>query len=381
MMKRLPMARLRRGPSAVRLESSEAHFERCLAELDVQDADWDRELRVGGALRRLTSDSSTPSRQRAVAIFGNDIVEEAVRLLHVAHASSDAAQVPVNIESAAPVDVVVVSVARLATKLSKVQKVQAGKVDSTKLYALSEALELLKSMATAKFDEAINIPLQLGIGAQTSSHIVRGASVIQSGAGKTKRVAVFAQDLQAEEARAAGADVVGMEDLAERIKEGDMPFDMVIASPSAMRVVGTLGHILGPRGLMPNPKVGTLTPDIATAVKNAKAGQVQLRVGAFGRRSFDTDTLNGRLRTLIAALNNAERASIRFAYLRNVGVQQLTGTHPSDTVSYREMEILRLSAEGKSPSQIARILGLSKAEVKDEASAVLGKLHRGLSAT
>jgi large subunit ribosomal protein L1 len=152
--------------------------------------------------------------------------------------------------------------------------------------------------------------------------------VMPNGTGKTKRVAVFAQGAKAEEAKAAGADVVGMEDLAERVKAGDMPFDVVIASPDTMRIVGTLGQILGPRGLMPNPKVGTVTPDVATAVKNAKAGQVQFRVdkagiihGTIGRRSFDTDNL----RALIEALNKAKPASSKGIYLRKVAVSSTMG--------------------------------------------------------
>jgi len=163
-------------------------------------------------------------------------------------------------------------------KLTKKAKALQGKVDSPKLYAINDALTLVKSCATAKFDESIDVAVQLGIDPKKSDQVVRGAVVMPNGTGKTKRVAVFAQGAKAEEAKAAGADVVGMEDLAERVKAGDMPFDVVIASPDTMRIVGTLGQILGPRGLMPNPKVGTVTPDVATAVKNAKSGQVQFRV-------------------------------------------------------------------------------------------------------
>ena len=186
-------------------------------------------------------------------------------------------------------------------KLTKKQKAQDGKVDSTKLYPLADALNLVKEHATAKFDESIDVAVQLGIDAKNSDQVVRGAVVMPNGIGKTKRVAVFAQGAKAEEAKAAGADLVGMDDLAAQVKAGDMPFDVVIAAPDAMRVVGTLGQILGPRGLMPNPKVGTVTPDVATAVKNAKAGQVQFRVdkagiihGTIGRRSFDSDKLQGK---------------------------------------------------------------------------------------
>ncbi|MBV8466545.1 MAG: 50S ribosomal protein L1 [Burkholderiales bacterium] len=217
-------------------------------------------------------------------------------------------------------------------KLTKKQKALEGKVESTKLYGLGEALNLIKSLATAKFDESIDVAVQLGIDAKKSDQVVRGAVVLPNGTGKTKRVAVFAQGAKAEEAKAAGADVVGMEDLAERIKGGDMPFDVVIASPDTMRIVGTLGQVLGPRGLMPNPKVGTVTPDVATAVKNAKAGQVQFRVdkagiihGTIGRRSFDTDKLEGNLRALIDALNKAKPASSKGIYLRKVAVSSTMG--------------------------------------------------------
>jgi len=151
------------------------------------------------------------------------------------------------------------------SSLTKKQKAFQGKVDSSKLYALGDALGLVKECANAKFDESIDVAVQLGIDAKKSDQVVRGAVVLPNGTGKTKRVAVFAQGAKAEEAKAAGADIVGMDDLAAMVKAGDMPFDVVIAAPDAMRVVGTLGQILGPRGLMPNPKVGTVTPDVATA--------------------------------------------------------------------------------------------------------------------
>src|SRR5258706_6785847 len=201
-------------------------------------------------------------------------------------------------------------------KLTKRQKATAGKVDSDKLYPLTDALGIGKEAATAKFDESIDVAVQLGIDAKKSDQVVRGAVVMPNGTGKTKRVAVFAQGAKAEEARAAGADIVGMEDLAEQIKAGVMNFDVVIASPDTMRVVGTLGQILGPRGLMPNPKVGTVTPDVAQAVRNAKAGQVQFRVdkagivhATIGRRSFEADKLAGNLRALIEALNKSKPAA------------------------------------------------------------------------
>jgi large subunit ribosomal protein L1 len=211
-------------------------------------------------------------------------------------------------------------------------KAQQGKVDSTKLYALNEALGLVKEAATAKFDESIDVAVQLGIDPKKSDQVVRGAVVMPNGTGKTKRVAVFAQGAKAEEAKAAGADIVGMDDLAARVKAGDMPFDVVIAAPDAMRVVGTLGQILGPRGLMPNPKVGTVTPDVATAVKNAKAGQVQFRAdkagiihATLGRRSFESDKLQGNLVALIEALNKAKPATSKGVYLRKIAVSSTMG--------------------------------------------------------
>lgn len=216
-------------------------------------------------------------------------------------------------------------------KLTKKQKALQGKVDSTKLYAFADAVALVKEAATAKFDESIDVAVQLGIDAKKSDQVVRGAVVLPNGTGKTTRVAVFAQGAKAEEAKAAGADVVGMDDLAAMVKAGDMPFDVVIAAPDAMRVVGTLGQILGPRGLMPNPKVGTVTPDVATAVKNAKAGQVQFRDKAgivhstIGRRSFDNEKLQGNLAALIDALNKAKPASSKGLYLRKVAVSSTMG--------------------------------------------------------
>ncbi len=216
-------------------------------------------------------------------------------------------------------------------KQTKRQQAMA-KVDTTKLYALDEALTLIKSAASAKFDESIDVAVQLGVDAKKSDQVVRGAVVMPNGTGKTKRVAVFAQGAKAEEAKAAGADVVGMEDLAEQVKAGNINFDVVIASPDTMRIVGTLGTVLGPRGLMPNPKVGTVTPDVATAVKNAKAGQVQFRVdkagiihGTIGRRSFDDAKLKGNLAALLEALNKLKPASSKGVYLRKVAVSSTMG--------------------------------------------------------
>lgn len=217
-------------------------------------------------------------------------------------------------------------------KLTKKQKSLQGKVESTRLYPLTDALALVKELATAKFDESIDVAVQLGVDAKKSDQVVRGAVVLPHGTGKTARVAVFAQGTKAEEAKAAGADVVGMEDLAAQVKSGDIPFDVVIAAPDAMRVVGALGQILGPRGLMPNPKVGTVTPDVATAVKNAKAGQIQFRVdkagiihGSIGRRSFDDDKLAGNLAALIEALNKAKPATSKGLYLRKIALSSTMG--------------------------------------------------------
>ena len=218
------------------------------------------------------------------------------------------------------------------TKLTKRQKTIGDKIDSNKLYALSDALGLVKEFAVAKFDESIDVAVQLGIDAKKSDQVVRGAVVMPNGTGKTKRVAVFAQGAKAEEAKAAGADIVGMDDLAADIKAGKMDFDVVIASPDAMRIVGTLGQILGPRGLMPNPKVGTVTPDVATAVRNAKAGQVQFRVdkagivhGTIGRRSFDTEKLQGNLAALVDALIKSKPATSKGVYLKKIAVSSSMG--------------------------------------------------------
>ncbi|MBX3645554.1 MAG: 50S ribosomal protein L1 [Rubrivivax sp.] len=230
------------------------------------------------------------------------------------------------------------------SKLTKKAKSLEGKVDSTKLYPISDALSLVKEAATAKFDESIDVAVQLGIDAKKSDQVVRGAVVLPNGTGKTKRVAVFAQGAKAEEAKAAGADVVGMDDLAAEVKAGNLNFDVVIASPDTMRVVGTLGQILGPRGLMPNPKVGTVTADVAKAVRDAKAGQVQFRVdkagivhATIGRRSFESDKLTGNLRALIDALNKAKPASSKGVYLRKVAVSSTMGVGVRvDTTSLAE---------------------------------------------
>ncbi|QSN61069.1 MULTISPECIES: 50S ribosomal protein L1 [unclassified Caballeronia] len=217
-------------------------------------------------------------------------------------------------------------------KLSKRLQAFANKVDRQKLYPIDDALNLIKECANAKFDESIDVAVQLGIDAKKSDQVVRGSVVLPAGTGKSVRVAVFAQGDKAEQARAAGADVVGMEDLAEQVKAGNLNFDVVIASPDTMRVVGTLGQILGPRGLMPNPKVGTVTPDVAQAVKNAKAGQVQFRVdkagiihGTIGRASFEPASLRQNLSALIDALNKAKPATSKGVYLRKIALSSTMG--------------------------------------------------------
>ncbi len=216
--------------------------------------------------------------------------------------------------------------------ISKRYKVLAAKVDRNKLYALDEALNLAKENAKAKFDESIDIAINLGIDARKSDQLIRGAVVLPKGTGKTVRVAVFAQGVKAEEAKAAGADIVGFEDLAESIKAGKMDFDVVIASPDAMRIVGQLGQILGPRGLMPNPKVGTVSADVAGAVRNAKAGQVQYRTDkngivqcTIGRASFAPEALRENLLALIEALNKARPAAAKGVFLKKISVSSTMG--------------------------------------------------------
>ncbi|CAP45320.1 50S ribosomal protein L1 [Bordetella petrii] len=217
-------------------------------------------------------------------------------------------------------------------KLSKRAAAIAKKIDRTKLYPVSEALTLVKETATAKFDESIDVAVQLGIDPKKSDQLVRGSVVLPAGTGKSVRVAVFAQGDKAEAARAAGADIVGLDDLAERIKGGQIDFDVVIASPDTMRVVGALGQVLGPRGLMPNPKVGTVTPDVATAVKNAKAGQVQYRTdkagiihATIGRASFGVEQLQTNLAALVDALQKARPAAAKGIYLRKLAVSSTMG--------------------------------------------------------
>lgn len=217
-------------------------------------------------------------------------------------------------------------------KLSKRVKALAGKVDRNRLYAINDALALVKECATAKFDESVDIAVNLGIDARKSDQLVRGSVVMPAGTGKTVRVAVFAQGEKAEAAKAAGADVVGFDDLAEKVKAGNIEFDLCIATPDAMRVVGALGQILGPRGLMPNPKVGTVTMDVATAVKNAKAGQVQYRTdkagivhATIGRASFAVEALQQNTNALIDALVKAKPAASKGVFLRKIAVSSTMG--------------------------------------------------------
>jgi large subunit ribosomal protein L1 len=207
-----------------------------------------------------------------------------------------------------------------------------AKVDRSKNYVLAEALTLVKENAIAKFDESIDVAVNLGIDAKKSDQLVRGSVVLPAGTGKKVRVAVFAQGAKAEEARAAGADIVGFDDLAATVKGGTIEFDMCIATPDAMKVVGQLGQILGPRGLMPNPKVGTVTMDVTTAVKNAKAGQVQYRTDkggivqcTIGRASFTVEALGQNLSALIEALNKAKPAAAKGQYLKKVSVSSTMG--------------------------------------------------------
>ena len=217
-------------------------------------------------------------------------------------------------------------------KLSKRMKAVDQKIDRSKLYPVTEALSLVKDCATAKFDESIDVAVQLGIDPKKSDQLVRGSVVMPEGTGKTMRVAVFAQGDKAEQAKAAGADIVGMEDLADQIKGGNLNFDVVIASPDAMRIVGSLGQVLGPRGLMPNPKVGTVTPDVAQAVTNAKAGQVQYRTdkagiihATIGRASFGVEQLQSNLSALVDALNKAKPSAAKGVYLRKLAVSSTMG--------------------------------------------------------
>ncbi|TVO50788.1 MULTISPECIES: 50S ribosomal protein L1 [Denitromonas] len=217
-------------------------------------------------------------------------------------------------------------------KISKRVQAIRAKVDRNRVYPMSEALALIKDLANAKFDESVDVAVNLGIDPRKSDQVVRGSVVLPAGTGKSVRVAVFAQGDKAELAKAAGADVVGFDDLAEQVKGGTIDFDVCIATPDAMRVVGALGQILGPRGLMPNPKVGTVTMDVETAVKNAKAGQVQYRAdkggivhATIGRASFSVESLQQNAAALVDALNKAKPATSKGLYLRRVAVSSTMG--------------------------------------------------------
>jgi large subunit ribosomal protein L1 len=217
-------------------------------------------------------------------------------------------------------------------KLSKRAKAFREKIEPGKIYSLEEALELLKSVPPAKFVQAVDVAVNLGVDPRKSDQAVRGSTVLPNGTGKSVRVAVFAQGANADAAKEAGADIVGFEDLAESVKKGEMNFDVVIASPDAMRVVGQLGQILGPRGLMPNPKVGTVTPDVAGAVKNAKAGQVRYRTDkagiihcTIGKIDFETTSLRENLEALIADLRKAKPSSAKGTYFKKITVSSTMG--------------------------------------------------------
>lgn len=217
-------------------------------------------------------------------------------------------------------------------RLSKKQKAIAEKIDRNKIYAIDEAMALVTDLPRAKFIESVDVAVNLGVDPRKSDQVVRGSTVLPHGTGKTVKVAVFAQGENADKAKAAGADIVGFEDLAEDIKKGNMDFDVVIATPDAMRVVGTLGQILGPRGLMPNPKVGTVTPDVEVAVKNAKAGQVRYRTDKagiihcpIGNVDFDANKLKENLEALVTDLKKAKPASAKGQYLKKVTVSTTMG--------------------------------------------------------
>lgn len=229
-------------------------------------------------------------------------------------------------------------------KLSKRIKLQREKVDSTKAYNIEDAVALLKELSTVKFSESVDISVNLGIDARKSDQNVRGSTVLPNGTGKTVRVAVFTQGANADAAKEAGADVVGMEDLADQIKGGDLDFGVVIASPDAMRVVGQLGQILGPRGLMPNPKVGTVTADVAQAVKNAKSGQARYRTdkngiihACIGKVEFDPNAIKENAEALIADLKRLKPSSAKGVYLKKVAVSSTMG--PGITIDQSSLAI------------------------------------------
>jgi len=218
-------------------------------------------------------------------------------------------------------------------KLSKRQKLVQGKIEAGKAYSLEEACGILTELSSqVKFQESVDVAVNLGVDARKSDQAVRGSTVLPNGTGKTVRVAVFTQGENAEKAKEAGADIVGMDELAAEVKQGKMDFDFVIASPDAMRVVGQLGQILGPRGLMPNPKVGTVTPDVATAVKNAKAGQIRYRTdkngiihSIVGNVSFSADSIKQNVEALLADLKKAKPASAKGVYLKKITLSSTMG--------------------------------------------------------
>jgi len=228
-------------------------------------------------------------------------------------------------------------------KLSKRMQAIASKLDRAKLYPIDEAVNLLNDVAKTKFKESIDVAVNLGVDPRKSDQAVRGATTLPHGTGKTTRVAVFAQGANADKARAAGADVVGFEDLAEKVKGGELDFDVVIATPDAMRVVGQLGKVLGPRGLMPNPKTGTVTPDVETAVRNAKSGQIQFRAdkagivhGSVGKVGFGPKEIKENLEALLADLRKAKPASAKGIYLKKVTLSTTMG--PGVTIDQASLE-------------------------------------------
>lgn len=229
-------------------------------------------------------------------------------------------------------------------KLTKRAKIAAEKIEAGKLYPVAEGLELIKSLATSKFNESMDVAVNLGIDPRKSDQVVRGSTVLPNGTGKSVRVAVFAQGDNAEKAKAAGADIVGFDDLAADIKAGNMDFDVVIATPDAMRVVGQLGQVLGPRGLMPNPKVGTVTPDVEGAVKNAKAGQVRFRADkggivhcTIGKVDFEAGKLEENLNALLADLVKAKPSAAKGVYMKKVSISSTMG--PSVTLDQSTLAI------------------------------------------
>lgn len=229
-------------------------------------------------------------------------------------------------------------------KLTKRAKLIAEKVETTKAYAFDEAVALLKEVATVKFGESVDLAINLGVDAKKSDQNVRGATVLPAGSGKDVRVAVFTQGANAEAAKAAGADAVGMEDLAEQIKGGDLDFGVVIASPDAMRVVGQLGQVLGPRGLMPNPKVGTVTPNVAEAVKNAKAGQARFRTdkngiihASVGKLDFEANSLKSNVEAIVTEVKKLKPASAKGVYFKKISLSSTMG--PGLTIDLSTLEL------------------------------------------